>query len=348
MTKQEVYNLLVSSKRPIDCFGDVSNEVELKKSYLKFAKIIHPDTASPRDEYICNSGFAILQDLYEKGQEELKKGIYSLIEATDLYEKSDILFELKIHGKDYKFYENIYQGEVSDIYRGLCDKELVCLKLALDESDNDLLRREYETLKTYRHQSFPIVKDFIKINNCSAIVMEEIKGENLADIMQRNPKGLDPQVVIWVMERLFSAVGYLHSNYIVHGNIIPENIILNKVNHNASLTGFSFHISNANEVGAEYQIRNDDFSAPEVSKTEIVMPQSDIYSLGKLAVYMLGGSLKTNGMPLSVDSSIRTFIRKMVEVDKTKRSGDAWKLWDEWREIRKKLYGNAKYVQIDF
>ena len=348
MSRQEIYNMLVRAKRPIDCFGDVKDEKALKKEYLRLAKLIHPDTANEREVYISTNGFELLNALYKSAVDEFQKGIYFLRESIDIYAKSSSLFSLDIHNRTYKFYEKIYEGEIADIYKGVCDKEIVCLKLCLDESDNDLLQKEYETLKAYSHQSLPIVRDFIKINDCAAIVMDEIKGENLVDIMKRNPKGLNPEVVMWVMERLFSAVGYLHSNYIVHSNLIPENIIINKDNHNVSISGFSFHIAEANKGKNFYKIKNEDFSAPEVSKDEPVFPQSDIYMLGKLAIYMLGGDLKTTGMPINIDVRIRSFIRKMVEEDKKKRSNDAWKLWDEWREIRRNVYGDAKFKQIKF
>lgn len=340
--------MLIRAKHPIDVFGKLNNETELKKSYKELVKQIHPDTSSERDKYISTQGFQVLQDIYKRAQEELKKGIYDLIEDVDIYSKETPLFEIKVHSKNYQFFECICNGEISDIYKGLCNKEIVCLKLGIDENDNNLLKSEYEILNNYSHHSLPIVRDYIKINGCSAIVMDEIKGKNLVDIMKDNPNGLKPEIVMWVMERLFSAVGYLHSNFIIHGNIIPDNIMLNGFNHNASLTGFSFHISKANEKDAHYQIRNEDFSAPEVNKTSKVLPQSDIYSLGKLAIYMLGGSLKTNGMPLSVKAEVREFIRRMVEIDVNKRPNDAWKLWDEWRDIRVKVYGKPHYIPIEF
>ena len=348
MTRQELYNMLVRAKRPIDCFGEVKNETELKKEYRRLAGLIHPDTAKPKEEYISHEGFTLLGKLYDLALEEWEKGIYNLIQPADIYEKSEPMFTLTIHGKDYKIYEMINEGEIADIYRGLCDKQVVCLKLAVDEADNDLLKQEYETLNSYSHKSIPIVRDFIKINGCSAIVMDEIEGESLLDVMQRNPNGLPAEVLMWIMERLFSAVGYLHSNYIVHGNILPENIIIDKKIHNVAMTGFSFHIPKANEKGSHYQIKNEDFSAPEVSKSSVVGPESDIYSLGKLAIYMLGGSTYNNGMPVIVDKRVREFIRKMVEKDRKKRSNDAWKLWDEWIELRNKVYGTERFKQIEF
>lgn len=348
MTRQELYNMFVRSKRPIDCFGDVKDEAELKKVYRNFARQIHPDTASPRDKYISEQGMSILNDLYNLGLTELEQGIYSIKNILDLYQHQDPLFEIKVKGNPYKFYEQVATGEVADIYRGIADNNLVVLKIAMDEGDNALLKQEFDTLNSYTHQSMPIVRDFVKINGRAGIVMDNIEGMPLVEIMKKYPKGLDPKIVMWVMERLFSIVGYLHSNMIVHGNIIPENIIINGINHNTSLLGFSFHIPKANEKDKHYQIRSEEFSAPEVNKTSQVLPKSDIYSLGKLAIYMLGGSTFTNGMPVSVNQQVREFIRTLVVEDVDKRPIDAWKLWDDWRDIRVKAYGKPKYVPVEF
>lgn len=63
---------------------------------------------------------------------------------------------------------------------------------------------------------------------------------------------------------------------------------------------------------------------------------------------MLGGNVKNNGMPINIDSRMREFIRKLVEKDYKKRSDDAWKLWDEWRELRVKIFGKPHYIPIEF
>lgn len=348
MSRQEVYNMLVRAKRPKDLFGEVKDEKELKKQYNYFAKLIHPDTASANEQYLSQQGFPILQELYKKGIDELKKNIYNVFETVDLYKSQEAIFEIKIKGKLYKFYECICNGEISDIYRGLCDNDIVCLKIAIDEADNDLLKAEYDTLMKYTHTSMPIAKAFVKINGLSAIIMDEIKGESLISIMERNKSGIPAEHVMWIMERLFSVVGYLHSNFIIHENLIPENILIDKNVHNVILTGFSFHIPNANEDSKKYMIASEKFSAKEVSELKPVTPKSDIYSLGKLAIYMLGGSVTTNGMPTVVPIEIRDFIRKMVTDNVNERSDDAWKLWDEWRAIRTKLYGTKRFQNATF
>jgi serine/threonine protein kinase len=164
--------------------------------------------------------------------------------------------------------------------------------------------------------------------------------------MEEYPNGVDAEHVMWMLERLFSVVGYLHSNRIVHGNIKPEHVIINKKNHNVSLCGFSLCITEADKPTARYKVANEIYSPPEVSKTAQVLPCADIYAVGKLAVLLLGGDVKNNGMPAIVDENIREFVRKLVITNYKTRPNDAWELWDEVITLRKKLYKSKRFKQL--
>lgn len=150
------------------------------------------------------------------------------------------LFEITIKGELFQFYENVFEGEVGYIFKGTSANDIVYLKVAIDPDDNDLINTEYNVLSTLRHQSLPYVEQKIMVNDTNAILMREVKGVTMPELMGQYPRGVPAEHVMWMLERLLSVVGYLHSNCVVHGNIKPENIIINKDNHNVSLLGFSF------------------------------------------------------------------------------------------------------------
>lgn len=345
MTLQEIYNKLLSAKRPFDFFGDVTLE-ELKKAFRTYAKKIHPDTASNADKYIAGEAFSLLNELHSKALEEFENGIYGVVDPIEIYKHSTPLFGIDVKGKSYNFYENVFEGEVATVFKGTTTDEVVFLKIASDSMDNALIDTEYDTLLKLRHQSLPYVLEKITINSCQAIIMREVAGISMDELVGQYSRGVPPQHVMWMLERLLSVTGFLHSNLVVHGNIKPENVIINKANHNVSLLGFSFCIPNANVEDAHYKIINDDYTAPEVSKTSRVLPSSDIYSIGKIAIKLLGGNVENTGMPISVDARVRSFIREMVNPDVSKRPTDAWQLWSKLQALRTEVYGDKRFQKL--
>lgn len=283
--------------------------------------------------------------LYNQAIERLEGNVG--FEKADTYKTMSPLFEVTTKGELYQFYENVFEGEVAYIYKGTTGKDSVYLKVAIDSDDNKLIDTEYEVLSELKHQSLPYAKQKIMINDNRAILMREIKGVTMSELLEQYPKGVPQEHVMWIMERLFSVVGYLHSKCVVHGIIKPENIIINKDNHNVSLVGFSFCIPKANTEDAKYKIVNEYYTAPEVNKTSRVLPSSDVYSIGKIAIKLLGGDIKTNQMPVSIDERVRKFIEKMVSNAPSDRPDDVWKLWSELIELRTEVFGTQRFKKLD-
>lgn len=344
MTVKEIYNKLLKARRASDFFGKISSLDDLKKKYRDYSKQVHPD-AVKSDKYIANEAFNMLNKLYDDGQKEFENGIYGIVDPIKIYSQKSPLFDLKIKGNNYYFYENIFEGEVANIYKGVCNGSLIYMKLAIDSDDNNLIETEYKVLSEYRHQLLPYVEERIKINGCSAIIMREVRGLSMDEFMKQYPKGVPPEHVMWMLERMLNVVGYLHSNKVVHGNIKPENVMIHKETHTVSLIGLAFCIPEANKDSAHYQIVNDVYTAPEVNKTSIVSPVSDIYSIGKITIQLLGGNITTNGMPVKIDSRVREFVRNMVKKDN--RPDDAWKLWSELIKLRNEVYGTKRFQTLE-
>jgi serine/threonine protein kinase len=345
MNVKEVYEKLVGARRPIDFFGDVSPD-KIRSHYLKCAKIVHPDKVGEAERYIAGEAMAILNRIYNRALVELENGIYNIVKPIDLYALSEPLFQLDIGRRTLKFYEHFFVGEVADVFKGTDDTNIVFLKVATDSADNDLVAREFKLLERLRHQSLPIVEDQIIINDKSAFVMREAEGTPLPDLLRQYPQGIPAEHVMWMLERLLSVVGYLHSQNIVHGNLKPEHIVINRDNHNVSILGFSFCITEANKKTAHYRIVNDVYTPPEVNESAQVLPNADIYAIGKLAILMLGGRVSNNALPVKIDGRVRAFIRHMVD-DSRNRPNDAWQLWDELITLRTKVYGAARFQEFE-
>ena len=346
MNAREIYDKLVGAHRPFDFFGEVS-WTELKALYRQCAKIVHPDTTKSGDQYLAQEAMKMLGDFYQQAEVEFQNGTYGITIKTSTEYLSNPLFEFTLGKNDFRFYKYFFEGEVADLYWGTCDGESVLIKIATDPNDNCLLEQEYRVLCGLKHKSLPVVKGRVVINDRAAFVMHEIEGTSLTDLMNEYPSGIPAEHVMWMLERLFSAIGYLHFNNLVHGNLKPEHIIVNRDTHNVSIVGFSFSIVSANLDIAHYRIINDVYTPPEVNKTARVMPNADIYAIGKLAVLMLGGDVTNNAMPMRIDERVRAFVRKLVGRNSRLRPNDAWQLWDEVIELRNEVYGKARFQILD-
>lgn len=265
-----------------------------------------------------------------------------------LFEDCEPWFSVEAdNGEIYDLYEEMPQGEIARIFRGMSkDKKIVILKEAVDDKDDKRLESEYKILSKLNHPSLPKVYGKAEVDN-AGIVMEEVEGISMNDLMREYPNGVPAEHVMWMLERLLSVVGYLHSNKIVHGNIKPDNIIINKRNHNVSLVGFSFAIPNADSSSARYKIINDYYTAPEIDKVDsVVLPSSDIYSVGKVAVELLGGDVVKGKLPQNINRKIRAFVGSMIS-DKHNRPDDAWVLWDKLKTIRTDVFGPHVFKEFN-
>ncbi len=346
LTVVEVYEKLIASRRPIDFFGEVSDEDSLKSLYRKFCKIVHPDLVSENEQYYANEAFKMLNQLYDQGLKELENKMYTVDSSTEEYKKSNPLFEVEAEGKEYTFYDHVTTGDVANIFKGVCDNYFYFIKVPLEAKDSDLIDNEFDILTKVRHQSLPYVECKITANGASAIISREVEGITCEELLKQYPSGVPAEHVLWMVERLLSVVGFLHYNCIIHGNITPNNILINKKNHNVTLFGFSFAIQKANEPGAKYKFFNDYYSAPEVLKGARVEPSTDIYSIGKIAIKLMGGNVSNSGLPLSIDRRVRDFIKGMCKDEPLTRSNDAWLLYKKLQELRTEVYGSERFKEL--
>ena len=335
----------MAASRPIEVFGDNTKE-DIKKRYRHMAKKCHPDTLPSNQQALGEKVMSLLNLLYDKALKEFDEGIYHLTDARDLYKKMKPNMEFDLSGQCYKFYEHINESDAGDIYKGLCEDDIVYLKIALDEADNDIIENEFNLLSRLNHQSIPSVLDILKINGLSSIIFSDFKGMQFDGFMKEYGS-VPGEHIVWMLERMLSTVGYLHSNNILHGNIKPGNIYVNPDIHNIILLDYALSIEEANENTRRYRIINDNYSAPEVNANTTVLPNTDIYSVGKIAIQLLGGDIKTNGMPVAVDARVREFIRKLVADNSSIRPNDAYQLWDEVIELRDKIYGKKRFLKLE-
>ena len=341
MPIKEILDILVNAIEPEHVFIGKTKE-EIKKEYRCFAKICHPDVVAFEDKSLAEKTIILLNKFYELANKKIDEGTYGIEDIKELYKKKKVLFSFEHKGKKYDIYQAIKEEDVSVIYEGVCDDEVIRLKISNNEDDNSLLDAEFKILNEFDHLGLPSVISKLKINGRRALIMKKEVGLSVDEI--KREYGYIPQEhIAWILERLLSIVGFLHSNKIVHGNIKPDNIIIDVENHNVKLMDYTLCIQNAHEKSSKYKIINDDYTPNYVDENSKVIPNVDIYSVGKLAIYLMGGDIKRDAMPINVSLELRCFIRKLLNKD----SNDAWLLWDELIKLRNQLYGKTRFQKLE-
>lgn len=143
---------------------------------------------------------------------------------------------------------------------------------------------------TFIAQSLPVERNR---RSCLYAVHDAVDGENLAARLRRKGK-LAPKECVAIARQLATFLVDIHTKRIYHGDIRPENIILNKYTRSIQFLGFDAHrvsywLKRGEEVGL--RVLNPIYLAPEVWKTQKLDERSDIFAAGVTVYNLLTGKL---------------------------------------------------------
>ncbi|MAD75917.1 MAG: protein kinase [Rheinheimera sp.] len=142
----------------------------------------------------------------------------------------------------YLLESKIGSGGMSDIYRardtflaeaGVAEAQ-VAIKVLQPQFVSQpealqLLLQEAHKTQQLSHPNIVNVFDVDCEQNCYFIVMEYLDGESLDQVIKRyKPKGLPLRAAIKLLDQLGSALNYAHSKGIVHADLKPANIMVNR------------------------------------------------------------------------------------------------------------------------
>lgn len=203
-------------------------------------------------------------------------------------------------------------------------------------------REEALALARLHHESLPSFMDYYDDPDPGIgqmIAMSFVAGENLNHLVERHG-AIDDEHVCWILQRLLRVVGYLHYHGVVHCDIKPENILLQLKEHNVVLVDFGLVADRPTNKtlpkgGTEHYL------PPEFAGGGAPRPESDIYSIGKVAIYLLGGHVGTGMVSTSVHASLRSFIQPMIRQDPAARPAQAMQLHDALSSIRQTAFGRT-------
>lgn len=198
----------------------------------------------------------------------------------------------------YSIIETISEGRVFRLFKARYGTKYVILKTThiQDAMHSEILRREYEIGRTLSHACIVSTLAFEENTPVGpAIVLEYIEGVTLGEYDSRSlslskcPRNTSTSVTKeHLLHDILDGVDYLHHRGILHNDIKPDNILINKLG-NARIIDFGLS-SSYDSIYTGVIGGSEVFTAPEILRGEgYAGASSDIYSLG-LIIQLLWGN----------------------------------------------------------
>jgi len=232
------------------------------------------------------------------------------------YDEARLNVKGKVFG-NYRILDIIAEGGFGKTYKAetVLHRFPVCIKHAFNISahDEQILVEEAKSVWDLRHYGIPAMRDIININGTLALVMSYIPGITLANIV-KDKKRLHAEDVCWITERVLNILLYIHRHGVCHGDVKPQNIIIQEESHMVVLVDYGLSqirpsAKSGNKGYTPY------FAAPEQEAGGPVIPETDFYGLGMSMIFALGGDVELKKVPEKTPEEVCQFIKKLIKID---------------------------------
>lgn len=306
-----------------------AGQTVIKAAYQALIRKHHPDhNGSESRTKELNAAYNILSDADKKNE----------------YDKSIKDKKGTIIGS-YRVLEAIAEGGFGSTYKGehIVTKDPVCIKHCsmVSPAHDAVLIQEMKSIWDLRHYAMPVMRDLQRLDDGSlALIMSYIPGFTLEQIVEKAGK-IEPETVAWITERILNALLYLHHHGVIHGDIKPQNVIIQPSSHSVVLVDFGLAMvkpgSSAKSIGYTPV-----FASPEQIAGKALLPASDYYSLGMLMVYALNGGKRMDKkqVPATVPDPMVNFITSLTKNDVLARPQRD--LFEEFVKVRHDSFGRAR------
>lgn len=211
--------------------------------------------------------------------------------------------ENRVYGNRYEIKHKIARGGMADVFLAtdrLLDRP-VALKvlfpeLSTDPSFVERFRREAQNAARLSHPNVVSVYDWGEDENVYYIVMEYIDGESLSSMI-RSKGAFNASRAAAIGADVASALYFAHRNGVVHRDVKPGNVLIDK---RGAVKVADFGIArarnaseNLTQTGAVMGTAT--YFSPEQAQGMAVDERSDVYSLGVVLYEMVAGSAPFTG-----------------------------------------------------
>lgn len=216
-------------------------------------------------------------------------------------------------------------GGMAVVYRAYdkIKKQTVAIKVLRPEyeSDEEFVRRfsrEAEAASKVSHENIVNMLDVGIDGDLRYIVMEFVDGQTLKEMIRERGR-IEPDQALRMTIRILAAVDHAHRNGIVHRDIKPQNILVDRQGR-VKVADFGIarlkasqttHIDSENGASALGSVH---YFSPEQARGEVADEKSDLYSVGVVMYEMLTGQVPFDG-----ETSVSVALKHVQEEPKSMR-----------------------------
>lgn len=161
-----------------------------------------------------------------------------------------------------------------------------------------LFVREARNLAKIVHPNIVAVHQVFEDNFTAYMAIDYIDGLDLQEVIEGKEIALSPQEIVVITEKLLGAVGFIHDHDMLHRDISPDNVLIDKTGE-PILIDFGAardEASQKNRAMSALRVVKDGYSPQEfyIAGSE-QGPWSDLYALGATLYHLISGDAPTNG-----------------------------------------------------
>lgn len=156
----------------------------------------------------------------------------------------------------------------------------------------------------------------------------------LTAVQAAAPDGLDGRDWAWMQRRIIRALAAVHDAGLVHGALLPENVLISPEHHGVVLVGWSFATRSGRP--AEGVVASQAAAYPPEVTRDVVTPATDVAMLGALGLAML-----------RPDQRAQRRFSAGLRQDAPGMRPRAADLQEEYDELLDRLYGPRRFRPLD-
>lgn len=188
----------------------------------------------------------------------------------------------------------------------MLDRDVALKVLLAEHTGPDMRERFLREARTSARLEHPHIIDVYRADETHGTVwftMRFVDGETLGDRI-RERASLPAIEVIRALREVAWGLAYAHARGVIHRDIKPDNILLDRVSGRAVLTDFGIARDPVQDTKGltidGHVLGSVHFMSPEQAAGESLDGRSDVYAVGVVAYLALSGVLPFDGTPQSV------------------------------------------------